>query len=146
MRRSLIGLACAALALCVGSPPAFGSPTGTVGYGYSNDTWTQGRSAFSVTFDACGADGQPTCRWWGWATVQPAAFACPSFPEFLESGMQTVWLSTEQHANGTVESGEKTFYMNGAHGQRACLYYARQFTGTGVYAAWYAHGKQAAGT
>jgi hypothetical protein len=40
------------------------------------------------------------------------------------------WASANQTANGTVSSGPKNFSLNGAGGQRVCVYLERTFTMT----------------
>jgi hypothetical protein len=43
-------------------------------------------------------------------------------------GLKTFWSSGYQSADGTVTSGPRDFPLNGAYGQRVCLYLERTFT------------------
>jgi hypothetical protein len=124
---------CASLSICatilVVGGSAFGAE-GTVIAPTANATWTLGHvQNLSVTMQACGEDGVPTCSWAGIAGVMAAALGnCPH--DWDTPGVEVIWASVEQTQNGTTESGPRSFSLNGAAGQRLCLYLERRFPPT----------------
>ncbi len=122
----------AALALCL--PASAFATDATVTGGTADATWTHGSVAdVSLTMTDCGSDGQLTCSWHAVAGKVPAAEGCPDDWFFPPSPTQfsAFWASTGRSANTTVHSGAKSFSLNGAAGQRVCVYLDRTFTGTG---------------
>lgn len=141
MRRGrLVAALAAAIFLLFALPSAANAITGAIVGGTANSTWTQGHvDAVSVTMDLCGSDGAPDCKWAGLAAVMPAANGnCPNdwYNDGPAVGLQTFWGSGYQSANGTVTSGPQDFTLNGAYGQRVCVYLERTFTLLGSRASW----------
>jgi Divergent InlB B-repeat domain len=131
-RRSVFALAAAAFALSVLSSAAAASsrlleprvPSGAITGGTANLTWTQGHvDDLSVTGDVTiiQCSTSPNCTWSAAAGVMPAASGdCPSTTSF---GTNVFWSSPSQSVSGTVTSGPRDFALNGASGQRVCLYF-----------------------
>jgi hypothetical protein len=121
------------LALLAG-PAGAAAESGVITGGTANATWTMGHvDNLKVTMDLCGSDGQPTCKWNGVAGVMPAANGdCPEdwfYPGTTD--FKPFWASPNQTVNGTVQSGPRNFNLDGAAGQRVCVYLERTFTATG---------------
>ena len=141
-RTAMFGLVAITVLLII---PATGfAYTGTITGGTANSTWTQGHvDGMSLTMDLCGSDGAPDCKWAALAGVMPAANGnCPNdwYRDGPAVNLRTFWSSGYQSANGMVTSGPQDFTVDGAYGQRVCLYLERTFTLTGMRASWVVYG------
>ena len=116
-------------------PPAHADDLGAITDAYHNADYTMGSATMSMSFDACGLDGSPTCSWWAWAVATPTAFDCVSMPPILNypNPSDTAWFSAMQTADGSTSITDAQFAMNGAPGQKVCLYFVRKFSGSPAY-------------
>ena len=123
MNKRLVALT-VALALIPGVASAHPSAIAT---GHTaNETWTMGHvDNITVTMDGCG----PPCDWAALAGTAPAANYCPqdwSVPGTTQ--FQAFWAAANSTLNETVQSGPRDFSLNGAAGQRLCVYVEQTFS------------------
>ncbi len=104
-----------------------GNATIEVKGAYANDTWTE-LTIENIKFGYPDFDGDG--KWYGLVTVEPNATGCPT--NLFDGPVNNVWSTGFQTSPTTVQSGPKTFPLDGAYGQRLCFYVVQMRSNSAV--------------
>lgn len=102
--------------------PAAANADATITNAFATPDWKLATvDDVAVNWSSCAANGATPCEWTAFAGVMAAAQGpCPQ--DWASPLVRAFWGSGAQSADGTVASGARTVTLNGAYGQRVCVW------------------------